>query len=174
MYYKNNRHKKTTKNINQETFQQNGISFVLNENNKTCAIKKNIYSSNNIFIPKSIYYKSNEYIITSINEHSFNNSKNIKSITFSNDSAIQLIGNFSFAYSSIENITIPSKVVKICKKAMYNCKSLTSIQLNDDSQLRSIDEYAFSGSSLNSISIPSHVKIIRQYSFYLCNFLNDI
>lgn len=134
------------------------MTFLLNESDKTCSIKYNKNAKNAIFIPRSIRYKSNEYIITKINNHSFQNSMLIKTISFPIKSELQTIDKFAFAYSSIENILIPSSITEICEKAMFNCKSLKSIQFYDDSKLQTIGEYAFSKSSLESIIITSQVK----------------
>ena len=50
------------------------------------------------FIPRSIKYKSQDYLVTSNKNCSFMNNHNIKSKDFPEDSALRLIGSKSFEY----------------------------------------------------------------------------
>ena len=63
---------------------QNGLSFILFENEKEATVFRNLTAKSDIFIPKSIIYESKEYIITSIAEGAFKNSKQIKFVKIHN------------------------------------------------------------------------------------------
>lgn len=89
------------------------LIFALNEKEKTCYLIGNDNASGDIFIPKAITYKSQEFIIASINEGSFRDANEIRSIRFSADSEIRAIKKEAFESSSIEHISIPSSVSEL-------------------------------------------------------------
>lgn len=62
-----------------------------------------------VFIPRSVNFCSQDYIITKIAEESFVANLNIKSINFSEDSELLSIGKNAFSYSNLETLFIPSK-----------------------------------------------------------------
>lgn len=63
------------------TVEQDGIIYSINLNEKTASVAKCQSSNDEIYIPRSIIYKSTEYDIIGILKESFSNSK-IKSIDF--------------------------------------------------------------------------------------------
>ena len=74
----------------------------------------------------------------------------------------------------LTQITIPSKITKISKKAFESCISLRQVLFENDSKLESIDDFAFFCCiSLIKISIPSTTKTIGESSFENCLSLND-
>ena len=69
------------------------IQYELFLNNFTANITESPKASGVIFIPRSIKYKSQDYLVTSIKNCSFMNNHNIKSIDFPEDSALRSIGS---------------------------------------------------------------------------------
>lgn len=63
----------------------NNLIFILNLDQKTADVVCNDNASGEIYIPKSIIFKSQSYIIKCINKEAFKNSK-ITSILFPADS----------------------------------------------------------------------------------------
>ena len=58
----------TGKEINHEI----GLSFILNEDDKTAGILRNITATGDFFIPRSITYENQEYTITKIHQNASN------------------------------------------------------------------------------------------------------
>lgn len=80
-------------------------------------------------------------------------------------SILLVSSNRFFKNSSIESISIPSKVVKIDKGAFANCEQLESFEFQESSELQFIGELAFNYSSIESITIPSKVTQISKLAF---------
>ena len=75
----------------------------------------------------------------------------------------------------LSQITIPSKITKISKKAFESCISLKQVLFENGSKLESIDDFAFFCCiSLVKISIPSTTKTIGESSFENCLSLKGI
>lgn len=66
-----------------------------------------------IFISRSIFYDSNEYIIVGIDQKSFHLNNDIHTVEFSEDSNISLIDKEAFSGSSIKSISFPISVKQI-------------------------------------------------------------
>lgn len=164
--------------------QNDGLSFQLDKKNFTATVINSPNAKGDIFFPRSIQYQSQEYIITSIGKNFLKTNYNVYSVSFSDDSELRTICNKAFSDSSIESITIPSKVDTIedgwCKKAVY----LNSIYLSpqnknfkylDDNQKiivgksnpnnEKYDVIYISTNDELEITIPSQIKEIRPYSF---------
>lgn len=77
-----------------------------------------------------------------------------------------------FANSSIEEISIPSSVVKIA--GFNDCKKLKKVFIPLDSNLEKIDDFAFSNSAISSIIITSKVSMFGNKAFYNCKFLKVV
>lgn len=154
------------------------LTFNLNMNEKTAEVMGQSNERNNLFIPRSIIYKNQEFIITSINSQAFSNSKAIK---FPPDSELSKI-EAAFSYSSIENLTIPSSVTELCDgwcyatpnltkvKVMPNNKSLLNLnnQLiigKSDNKSDNYDVILFSRRDITNVTIPFFITIIGSYSF---------
>jgi hypothetical protein len=71
------------------------------------------------------------------------------------------------------NVTVPTGITTIGKRAFYGCSSLSSIML--PASLTTIEEYAFSGcNKLSSIALPVGVTTIGDSAFFLCDSLISI
>ena len=114
--------------------------------------------------------------ITSIGEYAFYECKNLTSITFGENSQLEIIGSSAFRFCNmLESIVIPDSVTRIDSIAFANCKNLTSVIFGNNSQLTSIGRSVFAGcSSLISIEIPSSVTTIGDGSFASCRSLKEI
>lgn len=152
----------------------NGLSFVLNEEEMTAGVFRNINAEGNIFIPYSIQYESHEFIVTDIFENAFKNSSIIKSIQFPENSQIITIEKNAFANSSLERISIPQQVTVIFEGCFNCCFNLQKVDFPFQSKLRLIEKEAFSRTAINSIVIPLHVKEIGEAAFNYCIQLRQI
>lgn len=133
---------------------ESGIVYILNENEKTAVLEKDTTSEGDIIIPRSIIYKSEEYIVTNILENAFNSSININSIQFPEDSEIKSIGEGAFFFSSIQSISIPPKLFEIPRFFLSSCYNLRIVDIPENSELNRINGYSFSKSTITSLYIP--------------------
>ena len=121
------------------------IIYSLNIEDKTASVVGYKQDSNidNIIIPNSITYESVEYTVTILSENSFSQSS-IVSIQFAKGSQLRIIEKKAFFKSSIESITIPSKVTEIQDEAFMYCFKLKRVEIESDSKLQIIGREAFS------------------------------
>lgn len=98
------------KNYNTITI-ENGVVLKLNKWNHTAMITKSPNANGDIFIPRSISYESQNYIITGICDFEYKN--DIKSIRFSEDSAIKVFDKTFMHNCSLLLSNIPPSVEKI-------------------------------------------------------------
>ena len=141
---------------------ENDLIYTINEENKTAGVLRKSSNQSNIFIPRSIKYEGEDFIITFIHTGAFKNSQSTKSIQFSEDSDLQIIDKEAFCDTSITNVSIPSTVTQICEGAFSDCMDLESIHFSNDSKLRSIGKEAISYSNLNNLTIPSMVEELEE------------
>lgn len=167
--------------------EKNGLKFLLNENDFTAQIINSPCAKGDIFIPKSINYESNDYIITSIQKNSFVNNEEIVSINFDENSEIRSIGENAFYHSSIKSISIPPSLEKLeegwCRFALYLNDIFLSPNNNsykylDDNQKivvgksnpneDNFDTLVFGCRDIDRLKIPSTIKYISSYAFSEC------
>ena len=86
------------------------LIFSLNETEKTASLIDNDIQIGDVFIPPSINYEGQEFIITSINEISLRGGYEIRSIQFPLDSKVQSIQKDAFINSSVELIWLAPRV----------------------------------------------------------------
>lgn len=151
-----------------------GLSYGLNTTDLTAKIIKSPKAKGDIFISRSIFYDSNEYIIVGIDQESFHLNMDIHTVEFSEDSNISLIDKEAFSGSSIKSISFPISVKQICENSFSNCTRLKSVYIPHDSKLSKIEKRAFSNSGIESITIPSHLKQICEFSFSNCKELKTV
>lgn len=111
-----------------ERVEQDDIVYSLNKEMTANVIGCNS-KNQEITIPYSIIIESNEYVVTSISEGSFNNSK-IRSIKFASNSEVQIIEKEAFVDSKIAHIMIPPKLVELKEGWCKNMAYLTDININ--------------------------------------------
>lgn len=153
---------------------ENGMLFVLDEENQTASVLQNLTSIGNVQIPYSIQFQSKEFIVTTILENAFNNSINIISVTFPDNSEVRSIEKNSFTKCSLKLLFIPSSVAKIGKSAFSNCTHLRKVTFSKNSKLEEIEDFAFSNCKLREIEIPQNVKKIGKSAFHDCTKLKVV
>lgn len=139
-----------------------GMSFILNEEEKTAFLLCNISAKGDILIPRTVNYKLKSFLVTKIIENAFKYSKDVKSIQFPLDSELECIERRSFFACSLESIIIPPKVTEIPESCFYLCKNLKKIEFSEDSKLTMIDKLAFYQCPIESLSIPATVTDLKK------------
>ena len=101
---------------------------------------------------------------------------NLRSVIFSNDSQLRVIGYHAFyECKSLQSIAIPDSVTTIGEEAFCHCTNLESVLFSDQSRLQKIRVCAFYGChSLQSIIIPKSVTEIRHWAFNQCSKLKSV
>lgn len=114
--------------------------------------------------------------ITIIDNTSFSECSQLKTVLFSENSKLTIIPNAIFSgFSSLTTIEIPDNVEIIDTKAFYGCFSLQTVNIGKHSKLRAINRDAFYGCSrLNSITIPASVEDIGLSAFEGCSSLISV
>ncbi|KAK8897379.1 hypothetical protein M9Y10_015325 [Tritrichomonas musculus] len=79
-----------------------------------------------------------------------------------------------FAQRSVNNVTIPSFIKRICPHAFERCANIDTIEFPMDSELQAIEGYSFAYSSVKSLKIPSGLKRIGFHSFSGCKKLQTV
>ena len=169
----------------------NGLSFELNDNNFTAKIIECCNSEGDIFIPRSIQLKENDYIITTISKCSFKNNKNIRSIKFSDESGLLLIEKKAFFRSTINSIYLPKSIQKLEEGWCNSTPKLTTIIISSENRQflfyslkfllgktnknsEEFDLLLFARRDIEQEKIPSFVKQIDKYAFCECKFVKSI
>ena len=106
----------------------NGLNVRLNTNDYTAVIIESPKVSGDLFIPGSIT-KSKEYIITSIEQNAFTESR-LQSIQFDENSQLKHIGSYAFYLSSIKSLSISAKVDQIDDGFAFLALKLTKILIS--------------------------------------------
>lgn len=141
---------------------QDGLSFIINTEEKTAEIFQNLTGKSGILIPYSVKHESDEYIVTSIHEKAFARSKTAQTVIFPENSKIKLFEKNSFAYTLLEKIKIPSSVVKIDEMAFFSCHKLKCVEFCENSELETIENKAFDTCQIEKISFPSSVVDLKE------------
>lgn len=168
-----------------------GLVFSLNEEDQTANVLYDLRKENDILIPKSIYYQSQEFVVKSVLEESFKNSKQIDSIQFSEDSEVQSICQGSFECSNFRSLSIPSSLTQLedgwCRslgflnKISISPKNKSFIYFENSFILgkywesnKNYDVLIFARRDIESAIIPPFIKHISSYSFAYCRNLTKI
>lgn len=146
--------------------------FVLNEDEKTASLLRDLSISEQVFIPRSIRYQNNDYLITSILPNSFKNISNFFTVQFPSDSELKRIERYAFFYSNLLEIAIPSHVKFIGKNAFPYC--CEKIVFSDQSEIEEmeINSITISFCLLKEISIPSSIARLDAKFGYLFSDFN--
>lgn len=173
-----------------EKVEENGLIYVLNENEKTAGVYSTYMTNETVFIPKSIFHNDTEYVITIIFESAFKESKDVKSIQFSEDSQLQIIDKNSLPFT-LESITIPSTVVELREGWCTRTEFLTSIEIIQNNRFfinyedklilgksspknDTYDLLLFAARDIETAVIPSFIKRISPYAFEFCWQLKEV
>lgn len=150
----------------------NDFIFVLNEDEKTASLFRDLSISEHVFIPHSIRYRNNVYLITSILPNAFKNISNFFTVQFPSDSELKRIERYAFFYSNLLEITITSHVKFIGKNAFPYC--CEKIEFSDQSEIEEMENNSltFSFCLLKEISIPSSIARLDAKFGYLFSDFN--
>lgn len=86
---------------------------------------------------------------------------------------VERIGAYAFSHCKLAQVSIPSNVKAIGKKAFYNSNTLKEVILMDG--VVTIEDRAFSSCyNLNSVTLPGSLKTIGSYGFDDCTRLKTI
>jgi len=111
--------------------------------------------------------------ITTIYDYTFENCKDLETVTFAKDSQLGFINANAFKGAGLTSITIPALVQTISVDAFANCKKLTTVTFAG-SALTTINEGAFKGAGLKSVTIPASVNLIHNNAFDNCYSLSTV
>lgn len=112
--------------------------------------------------------------VKQIKTYSFFWCKQLKNVTFSQDSQLEVIENDSFCGTWIEEISIPSKVKYIGQNIFGTCYILRKIEFSENSELTYFSKEMFDSSSVEKISIPSKIKELKNGWCSFTPSLNEI
>ena len=101
--------------------QINGLIYIIHDETSTAEIIGNDYVCGDFFIPRSIIYESQCYIVKTILKNSFNKSQDIKRLYFPSDSELTKIEEYSFYDSSLQIVSFPLHLIEIEDHAFGNC-----------------------------------------------------
>lgn len=149
------------------------VCIELNHENYTAQVVESPKVKGEIFIPKSVFYDSHEYVIKSIKEGSFK-APQLKIIKFADDSEIDYIGKETFALSSLISFDLPNKVTQIEKLSFYSCKDLKKLVITENSSLHTIEEYSFRLSGIENIIFSSKIAKLKEGWCSSTKYLNSI
>ena len=90
--------------------------------------------------------------------------------------SIKNIGLYSFASSTLKELTLPSSLTSIGSNAFRDCSGLTGkLNLGECTSLTSIGDRAFRDcSGLTSLTLPSSLTSIGDYAFNYCSGLTSV
>ena len=170
---------------------KSGLSLELSDNDFTAKIVSSPNAEGSILIPHLITHRSHDYIITSISEKSFENNKKIKSIEFPPDSELRSICNEAFSSSSLESLSIPSKLQELKEGWCNGASSLVHISISpenkyykikddkfiiskSDQKQQEFDLLVFGCRDIEVAIIPSSIKRICPFAFAECYHLSSV
>ena len=142
--------------------------------------------SNTVYVPRSIFYASNEYIVVQIGEKAFEGIQLISSLIFDDNSEVNIIKKDAFKGSTLKYLSISSNLKNIEEGWCTNTQFLTGITvspqnknfqlINDQILVFSNDEsdektLIFALRNVTNVEIPSYITKIATNSFDNCNRL---
>lgn len=177
--------------MSQKEIINNGLKYLLNEDDKTATIFGYDNPAPEVLVPRSIIYNSNEYLVISISDEAFKRSP-IRTLKFDPKTELQFIGKHIFAYSPIECVFLPSNIKEIksgfCKET-YRFKKIEIIR-NGAENIKFIDDKILVGKSdvtsdifdvvlfarrdIEEVVISPEIKRIGAHSFEHCRKIKSI
>ena len=112
------------------TYEYNGQTLtysVINENTKSCLVKKGEQISGDLEIPAIARDGDQEYTVTKIGEQAFYSCNKMTSVIIPNSVTSIYKGAFRYCSGLVGSLTIPSSVRTIEDFAFFRCENLTSI-----------------------------------------------
>lgn len=108
---------------------EHNFTFNIFLSSKTAEVVNMQNATGEFVVPTNIIYNNEQYKITNICDHAFQNSR-ITTLTFWEDSQLERIGNYVFEGSTIQTLFIPSKLKKLGKNWCAGAEKLSLINPN--------------------------------------------
>lgn len=167
---------------------QNGVVIKINDENTEGTITESPNARGDIFIPRSVDNKGKKVPITIMSNRSFVDNENIHSITFADDSDLQIIRKGAFSHSSLEKLSIPANVTTIENGFCQGAKKLVHIEVSSNSKHyisinnelliaqveNSHNVLIWARRNIENATIPEIVQKIGPYSFDHCQNLKTV
>ncbi|KAH0790483.1 leucine-rich repeat domain-containing protein [Histomonas meleagridis] len=109
-----------------------------------------------------------------ISPFAFSGCAALESLSFQENSKLQVLQKYSFSHSAIKSVEIPSSVKKIDEGGFASCKNLKILTFQDNSEIEIIDRLAFASTPIDTVKLPSSLKFIGGYTFAGCQGLRSI
>ena len=174
--------------------EENNLIFELHKSTLTAEVYFSKKAYGDIYIPRSLKYDSNEYLITSIKYNPTCYAKyNIKSINFPEDSAVSIIRSKSLSESSIEKLYIPESIEILEDEWCNMTNKLTNITISpknkhfsyaDESHQIIVsktkieddiyENLIFASRSIKHVFVPKYIKHIKPHAFEGCSKIKTI
>ncbi len=111
--------------------------------------------------------------VKQIGPRAFYSSKNLKEVSFNNNSRIETIGEYAFNHcKGLEIVNLPDSITRLPDGVFSHCYSLKTIKLPDG--MMELGDVVFSGSALEHLVLPSGIKNIGHSVFRGCANLRSI
>lgn len=115
-----------------------------------------------VTIPAEVTYDGKTYKVVKIGDSCFRGCVELRSVTL--PQTIDSIGEWSFAYTNITSIKLPSTLKDIGMAAFYNCKKLADINIPDSMKILREALFQFC-ENLKSITLPPSIYRIQGHVF---------
>jgi hypothetical protein len=107
-------------------------------------------------------------------ESCFDYHRQLREVTFPDDSQLTTIEFRAFDATEIESIRIPKGVAILCKSCFQDCPKLQRVEFEIDCKLKRIESCTFQSSSVSSIRIPKGVEVLGKRCFARCRQLREV
>lgn len=194
-------------------FVADGLAYKINPDGESVTVtyhthdeysQYNYYSLTTVSIPDTIIKYDNRYIVTGIDDETFQDCILLTSVSF--PASLKKIGDNAFrGCTSLENLNLPPSLNYLSPTAFNRCSSLKSITVDDNNTMydsregcnavietttnklilgclstvipagvTEIGQNAFIGTNIASIHIPSSVTRIGEDAFDDCPYLTSV
>lgn len=113
-----------------------------------------------------------------IGDRAFYNCSSLVTFIFPPDISVRIIGSCCFAFTNIQNLTIPSSIVLLQSNqedyGLFGSSSIKQITFSEKATLNQINPKTFSHSSITSITLPASVQTISPLAFAHCHLLKKV
>lgn len=130
------------------------------------------YDQTDIVIPAKVTYEGKEYSVTEIDEDTFQDSYEIRTVTIPD--GVRKIGRNAFGDCiRLNTIVIPESVDSIGSECFMGCNNLRNLTL--PSSLKFLGTDVFNAcESLKSITVPDGITTIKSGTFHNCRGLESV